>query len=297
MFRKTTSLASITQPFPGILLDAYGVFWGGNRLGPLEGATEAMQHLVSQGKIVGILSNSTQQAESEILKIQDHGLIQGIHYHFFLTSGSIAKAFFRQPTLPFATPHQKFWTFGEMNASSRSYQSIFEHSPFQETPHIEEADFIYIMVPQLKGRDQTNAQVFEAAIAKIAPYGLPMVCANPDQFAHEGNPPQAVVRQGSIAQCYEKMGGTVFYIGKPYPLAYQEALKAFRQFNLSNPNDILMIGDTPETDIRGAKKAKMQSALVIESGIVADRLRQNPHYVLPETDTPDFYLRRFSDDL
>lgn len=62
-------LLSISDKYQGILLDAYGVFWGGNAFGLLPGAKEVMQQLVAKGKIVGILSNSTQLAAKEIDKL------------------------------------------------------------------------------------------------------------------------------------------------------------------------------------------------------------------------------------
>lgn len=55
-----------------------------------------------------------------------------------------------------------------------------------------------------------------------------MICINPDLFAHEGNPPKPVVRQGSIAAIYEELGGPVFYLGKPSDLIFAEAMKNLR---------------------------------------------------------------------
>src|SRR5579864_7466208 len=68
-------ITSIADPFKGILLDAYGVFWGGNDWGVLPGAEKIMEKLVSSGKIIGILSNSTQLATKEVNKLHLHGLI------------------------------------------------------------------------------------------------------------------------------------------------------------------------------------------------------------------------------
>ena len=42
-FEVFPSLAHISPDFNGILLDAYGVFWGGNDHGMLPGSTEAME--------------------------------------------------------------------------------------------------------------------------------------------------------------------------------------------------------------------------------------------------------------
>lgn len=74
-------VAQVSSRFTGILLDAYGVFWGGNDVGLLPGSKEIMEKLVSSGKIVGILSNSTQLASKEINKLNLHGLFQGKHFH------------------------------------------------------------------------------------------------------------------------------------------------------------------------------------------------------------------------
>src|SRR5580704_17412030 len=97
-------LTPISDQFNGILLDAYGVFWGGNDIGLLPGSKEIMQKLVLKGKIVGILSNSTQLASKEINKLNAHGLVQGTHFHFFTTSGEVARDIFLNEKLPFETP-------------------------------------------------------------------------------------------------------------------------------------------------------------------------------------------------
>ena len=293
-----SQLSTIIPPYPAVLLDAYGVFWGGNHFGLFPGAAERMADLVSQGKIVGILSNSTQLAEKEIAKVASHGLIQGPHFHFFMTSGSATKQLLTHSSLPFNTPRKKYWLLGELNPGYSSHISIFENTAYTETPHIEEADFIYIMVPHINGVDQTDPTLFKHKIESITHHHLPMVCPNPDRFAHEGNPPRPVVRQGSIAELYESMGGTVFYIGKPYPLIYSEAISLFAQHGITDLKQILMIGDTPETDIRGGNKIGMSTALLTSTGIASERISQQGFSVfseaLPDLDRPDFFIERLA---
>ncbi|MBS0625519.1 MAG: TIGR01459 family HAD-type hydrolase [Verrucomicrobia bacterium] len=281
-----SGILRISAPYQGVLLDAYGVFWGGNSFGVFPGAKEAMEKLVSSGKIVGILSNSTQLAAKEIHKIQQHGLIQNVHYHFLVTSGEVARDLFLNEKLPFGN---KFWLFGGPHPKYSSHEAIFQGTRFVETAHIEEADFIYISIPHLNGEDQTDPEAFRKSLETLK--RLPMVCPNPDLFAHEGNPPRAVVRQGSIAKMYEEMGGQVFYIGKPHSQAYIMAMNFFAQHNCSNPRDILMVGDTPETDIRGARNFGMPSALITKTGIMAER---DPNTL---ADIPDYFIERLIDDL
>lgn len=270
-----SGIHDISDNFTAILLDAYGVFWGGNGVGVLPGCKEAMEKLVANKKIVGILSNSTQLAQIEIDKLKRHGLIEGKHFHFIITSGETAKNIFSQDQLPFPTKHKKFYCFSEDHPKFSSHQSLFESSSYQETFNLEDADFIYITIPHIEGKDQTNPLVFKERVHDFIKSKLPMVCANPDRYAHEGNPQQLVVRQGMIAKMYEKAGGTVFYIGKPSDKMFLEALKAFQLHKIIHVQDVLMVGDTPETDIRGASKLNIASALTTTTGIMAERIAEH----------------------
>ena len=265
-------LESLPAIFKGILLDAYGVYWGGNGVGLLPGSKDAMARLVEQGKIVGILTNITQIANHEIEKLKNNGLLQGVHYHFVITSGEVSRKIFLRDDLPFPTPNKKFFLFGTVHPKFVSHQFLFEGTTFQETMHLHEADFIYISVPHIQGIDQTESYHFNENLKEIIYANLPMLCTNPDHFAQEGNPPKAVVRQGLIANLYEKLGGCVYYIGKPSKGMFQAAMQNFLNFGIVNPAEIVMVGDTPETDIRGANNFGMSSALVVKTGMMAERI-------------------------
>ncbi len=291
----SSNLLTLCDDFQGILLDAYGVFWAGNEFGLLPGAKETMEQLVSRDKIVGILSNSTQLASKEIAKYHQHGLIQGKHFHFFVTSGEVAKEVVSKRELPFPTPRNAFWILSGDHPKFSSHQAIFQDSIYRETAHLDEADFIYISIPHRQGEDQTDPEMFRSEIEAIKRTNLPMLCANPDRFAQEGNPPQLVVRQGSMASMYESLGGTVFYLGKPHPHAYAAAMRHFEHYHISNPAHVLMVGDTPETDIRGARRFGMSSALLTQTGIMGDRIQHQGQAAidaLPPHDQPTFFLQR-----
>lgn len=299
-----STLSDISKPFEGILLDAYGVFWGGNAIGLLPGSQKAMEELVQSGKIVGILSNTTQLSAKEIEKLRQHGLMMGTHFHFLITSGEVARSVFINGDLPFQTPNKRFWLFGGAHPSLSPHQAIFKDTAYEETDHAYEADFIYISVPHLHGEDQTDPDVFLKQVEELKESGLPMVCANPDRFAHEGNPARAVVRQGSIAAMYEALGGSVFYIGKPHGIVYNAAMQEFQRHlgqhspaaSSMQPSNILMVGDTPETDIRGANRCGLSSALVTKTGMMADRIARSNLGVaiqaLPAQDIPAFFIKQ-----
>lgn len=290
------SVLHISDQFKGILLDAYGVFWGGNEFGLLPKSKDTMEKLVTAGKIVGILSNTTQLASKEINKLHLHGLIQGKHFHFLITSGEVARLIFLNQTLPFETPRKTFWLFGGIHPRFSSHEAIFKDTTYSETTDIDQADFIYISIPHINGEDQVDPEVFRQALEKIKSKNLPMICPNPDQFAHEGNPPRAVVRQGSIAKLYEELGGQVFYIGKPHDNVYSAAIKQFHKHQLFNPKDVLMVGDTPETDIKGANLSGMSSALTLQTGMMAERISKKGFdqavKELAKDSTPNYFIER-----
>ncbi len=282
------SVLDVAAPYEGILLDAYGVFWGGNAVGLFPGAKEVMEELIRQGKKVGVLSNATQTGAAEMGKVAKKGLMHGTHFHFYLTSGDVTKAIFKQGVLPFPTDKKKYFLFSEAHPKYTSPYALFENTMFEETREIAEADFIYIPTPHLEGEDQTDPELFRKQVETLASSSLPMLCANPDRFAHEGSPPRAVVRQGSIAAMYEEAGGTVFYIGKPSSLSFSAAMNQFNALGLSNPAKVIMVGDTPETDIKGAKKFGMSAALILETGIMKDREIKD----IPSHEQPTYYLKR-----
>ena len=73
---------------------------------------------------------------------------------------------------------------------------------------------------------------------------------------------------------------------------YMAAMSSFSETGLSDPKKILMVGDTPETDIRGAKNFGMPSALIVKSGIMADRIAQDEKSLqqLAAKDFPNFFI-------
>lgn len=285
------SLADIAGPYLAVCLDAYGVFWGGASL--LPGAIDVMRHLVKSGKFVGILSNSTQLAEKETAKYLSHGMKKGEHYHFLLTSGEVTRQLALQEDLPFPAPRKSFYVVCRNHPASSPHQAIFRDTGYWETEKPEEADFLYVGIPHVNGEEQTDPAVFLDELRRLKPFNLPMLCANPDRFAPAGTPGRFVVTQGSLAELYRSLGGQVFYVGKPNLKVFEAALKQFP--NLGSKS-VLMVGDTPETDVRGALAAGMVPVLLTETGTMAQRIREQGFEkaveALPSTDLPRFYIKQ-----
>lgn len=298
-FSIYTSLETALQShaYSAILLDAFGVFWAGNAEGPFPGAQNTMERLFASGMKIGILSNSTQIASTDTKKYASYGFLQGKHYHFLITSGDIAKKTFCKETLPFPTPRKKYMLFCPPHPRFAHPSTLFHESAFQETDNVSEADFIYINSPHIDGEDLEEKEHFLPIVERFKRHNRPMVCANPDMYTNEGSPPRPVVRQGTIAAIYEEIGGSVFYIGKPHYQMYSAALEHFNVLSPTRKNEILMVGDTPETDMRGARAFGIHSALVTQTGIMAGRIAQkglSALHTLNPQDLPHILIERFA---
>ena len=88
----------------------------------------------------------------------------------------------------------------------------------------------------------------------------------------------------------------VYLIGKPSQIIYEAALRYIPQ-NIPKEK-ILMIGDTPETDIRGAHRAGLDAALVTKTGVMRDLFEKQSEAAvigqLPSSDRPDFLLEQLN---
>ena len=173
---------------------------------------------------------------------------------------------------------------------------FFQGTSYRQTNLFEEADFVYIPIPHIDGIDQENPDVFLKEVQKIASKGIPVLCANPDQTAHEGQPPRLVVRQGTIARMLQRQGAIVHFIGKPFSAVFQEALQLFPES--VQPEQVLMIGDTSETDIRGAREMGMRAALVTKTGIMKERIQEKGIAAaiqeLSQEDQPNHFIEAFA---
>ena len=85
-----------------------------------------------------------------------------------------------------------------------------------------------------------------------------MICTNPDLVVDRGE--EREFSAGTVAKIFEKLGGEVKYIGKPFPEVYEKAINNLRG------KKVICIGDNLNTDIKGANMQNFDS-LLINNGI------------------------------
>lgn len=105
-----------------------------------------------------------------------------------------------------------------------------------------------------------NIERFKPLLNKFLKKKIPMLCINPDKYVYDGKVRKFVYQVGKLAEYYEKKGGRVLYIGKPYKEIFAYAFSRIK----IKKSKILMIGDSLNTDIAGANNFKIKSALVMD---------------------------------
>lgn len=105
---------------------------------------------------------------------------------------------------------------------------------------------------------------YEPLLDDIRGRGLDMICANPDKIVKKGN--RLLYCAGTLADMFAARGGTVLMAGKPFTPIYDLAMAEVARLRGHDiPRDqVLAIGDGPETDIRGAADYGIDALLVAE---------------------------------
>lgn len=286
-----------------LLFDLFGVIWNG--VDWIDGTLDTLKYLIKRGKILIILSNASVPTKVLIERYSHNGPQIGVHFSELVTSGEVLNRILRNHQLKFKNvPHPKKYAVLGTYASHN-----FEDSGYEHTDSLDEADFVYISIPQFTNEqkslmpnemqkflrmsnmrslhetvwDSLSVKPFIPQLEEFLSKNKPILIANPDKFASVGvlKPgssdeyvTQLVVRQGSLGEEYIKLGGEVCFVGKPYPMVYEYALQlAADRLKISFADlknvRIAMVGDTLETDILGARNASGEFGIRVD-GILTD---------------------------
>ena len=248
-------VARLAEQFDGFILDQWGVVHDGTR--PYPGAGECLRQLRERDKRIVILSNSGRREAHNVELMRRMGFERAL-FDRFICAGEDAREAIAARTDAF---HRALGRRCFVFARNRD-RSVFEGIGLELTESIENADFLAVVGSDSPQRSLADHEPeLQAGIARR----LPMLCANPDLWRPSEN--GVVEAPGVLARHYEKLGGTVFYHGKPHPAIYASCLDA-----LSCPRErVIAIGDSLEHDILGASRVGLPSALVA-SGVHAGDL-------------------------
>lgn len=276
---------AIADRFDHVLLDQWGTLHEGDAVFPA--ARDCVARLKGAGKHVMVLSNSGKRARSNEERLERLGLPPAA-YDGILTSGEVTwTSLWARARAPFADLGRSCFLI-----TRGGDHSIVDGLDLGIVADIQEADFIL-----LGGLDDRAAEPkhWRDLLTSAGALGLPMLCANPDLTMF--NAKQLIPAPGTLARFYETLGGDVTYVGKPYAPIFDAALE---RLGHPDPTRVLMVGDSLDHDVAGARAAGMLT-LLLTSGVHREALAGAPD--LPaavrmlarsESRTPNWMMSRLA---
>ena len=230
-------MRDLSHRYPVWFVDIWGVIHNGEK--PFVETVATLARHRKEGGTVLLVSNSPRSAKGVIQQLDEIG-VRTDAYDDAVTSGDVTQDLMR------LVPSGKLYHIGPARDLS-----LFDGLPVKRVG-LTEADAI--ICTGLVHDERETPEDYADELAALRARNLPMISANPDKIVRKGD--QLIYCAGALAEAYQKLGGEVSMAGKPHAPIYDLALrKAFRLRDISiERDDVLAIGDGPETDILGAAK-------------------------------------------
>jgi NagD protein len=226
----------------GYLIDMDGVIYRENQLIP--GAAEFVYALAESGAPFLFLTNNSAPTPEDLSVRLKHLGIPGLSPRHFYTS-ALNTADFLSETHPGCT----VFVIGEGGLLTALHQHKIANDTIQPS---------YVVVGEGPAAMEKLSKAHEC-LEK----GARLLATNPDNWcpvSREQTRPGA----GATAAFLEaSTGKRAYYLGKPNGYMFHRARRKLLELALNPFETVVMIGDTMETDVRGAVEAGMQAFLVL----------------------------------
>lgn len=271
--KPINSLTNIYDKYDVILLDLWGVVHDGLELYP--GVQDTLIQLKKAGKKVIMLSNAPRRSEKVKARLKELGIDKTL-YDEVVTSGEVGVRWLAEGKAKWG---KNYYYLGDEKDAD-----VINGMDYQRASSPENADFLLNV-----GFGANNTQLSESlpVLKDCKKNNLPMLCLNPDLEVVKMNGDRHPCA-GALAREYEKMGGAVEWFGKPYSNVYERCVELLGSVSKDR---MLMVGDSLETDIPGAKKFGIDSILITGGLLKNETLQKitalcaeknlDPTYVIP----------------
>lgn len=257
------NIKDVIKDYDIFLFDLWGVIIEGN--GTYDGVVEAVNSVINtQNKKVYFVSNAPRPSLHTFNRLFKLGINTTVNH--VMTSGELARNLLNNSAKHFNIKDPMIYHLG-----ADQNDEILENLNVNTTTNIKHAN---ILLMTLYCDSQNDLNKFDDLLQFVSKNQILTICANPDIYLTTQNHVRYTAGYFAKKLISLNMDCSVIYTGKPYLEIYNAVLQ-----NVQNvpKNRILMIGDTIETDILGAQRCGIHSALVMTGNA------WNMHHHLPNT--------------
>jgi len=226
----------------GYLIDMDGVIYRENNLIP--GALDFVNALLATGTPFLFLTNNSAPTPEDLAVRLKHLGVGGLSPRHFYTS-AMNTADFLSETHPNCTA----FVIGEGGLLAALHQRQIANDSIRPD---------YVVVGEGAATTEKLTKAHECIER-----GARLMATNPDNWCPVGHERTRPGAGATAAYLESSTGRRAYYLGKPNGYMFHRARKKLADASMGVPEEVVMIGDTMETDIRGAVESGMLSYLVL----------------------------------
>ena len=246
MIKPIVNISKIMENYDVIIVGLGGVLFDGAKT--LPDSTNALLKMKQLGKKIILLTNSAMRIANVAQVLQENKVPLEV-FETAISAGEILHYKLKARLGNFSAIGKTYYKMG-----SQKDLGVFCGLDYTQIDNISRADFLYMEAVANKSDVMEN---YIPMLEHAASLGLPFVCAGHDTSCF--NDGDICLATGAIAEQYAVMGGRIITVGKPDVNVFNYVLDGFSSFNKEN---VLVVGDNLNTDIKGANLSGLDCVLI-----------------------------------
>ena len=258
----THNFKDIVSRYKAVFLDSFGVLR--NHQGIIPGIDQTLQFLIDEGIEYFLLTNDASRSPEALAENYKNRGVDNIQADQIISSGMLAREY-----LQYQIKHGTVAYLGTPGSAHYIETNGLKTLPIQDL-HLHQIDDIQALVFLDDEGFDWNHDI-NKTINLLRTKNMPVIVANTD-VAYPVSRHEIAVATGAIADMVERIVGKKFIrFGKPDAQMFMFAYNMLQQKGDFHKDDILMVGDTLDTDIMGGNKFGIDTVLVLSGNTLAKK--------------------------
>ncbi|MDO3625274.1 HAD-IIA family hydrolase [Mucilaginibacter sp. BT774] len=258
--KKVDNFKSIVDKYKIIFFDAFGVIK--NYSGLVSGIESTFTYLEKENKEYYIVTNDASRGPQQLAESYHRMGLKAITADRIVSSGMLTKEF-----LDLKVPDGIVAYLGTPNSAHYIERSGLQTLPMSEVNESNLDKVSALIFLDDEGFDW--CQDLNKTVNLIRKKTIPVIVANTDR-AYPLSAANVSIAIGGIAAMIESVVGKQFIrFGKPDSQMFMFAYDLIREYRQISKSEIVMVGDTLNTDILGGNKFGLDTVLVLTGNTLA----------------------------